>query len=363
MKLLEKIECRDAECPTRAICITILLHWKESISDLLEPLIRSMECGFATGDVVYGVYSVATTFGAHLIHGVPLPQLEQFMWSSYRRVCDLSQDSMIHWTQPVFQFVLNMQRQGPNWRELTVLSGDVMIESEYLTFAVDAGHRILMVLSWSFKAMLCFHFGFYSEAVQIYQDIAAIGDAFRMAYGAKQYLFFASLTHYAMFAQTKRRKYLRKGRSLLRTLRRLRDNVGCIDASLYVDLLEAEDLSTRRSPSVEVIVAAYDHAILVMARQKRDHLEALANERAGFALASKLPIDSDTYFERAMCLYKYQWGAIGKYEWLKWKVTMDRLRSSRRTSSFKETRLIGDVIRVTHHSESAPSQSILDING
>ena len=79
--------------------------------------------------------------------------------------------------------------------------------------------------------------------------------------------------------------------------------------------------------------------------------------------ASKLPIDSDTYFERAMCLYKYQWGAIGKYEWLKWKVTMDRLRSSRRTSSFKETRLIGDVIRVTHHSESAPSQSILDING
>lgn len=56
----------------------------------------------------------------------------------------------------------------------------------------------------------------------------------------------------------------------------------------------------------------------------------MANERAGFAVAELGRLEeAESYFERALQLYKYDWGSIAKYEWLQKKSTL-RLNDLRR---------------------------------
>jgi hypothetical protein len=72
----------------------------------------------------------------------------------------------------------------------------------------------------------------------------------------------------------------------------------------------------------EACLAAYNKAIAEMKRVKWVHMEALANERAGFYLACPCIGDfvkAEHYFNTVMDLYKNKWGSIAKYEWLREK--------------------------------------------
>ena len=79
----------------------------------------------------------------------------------------------------------------------------------------------------------------------------------------------------------------------------------------------AEDLSLKKSQTTADIVAAYDLAIETMASDKLPHAEALANERAAFyQVKCKNQYAAETYFERALQLYAYEWGATAKHDYL-----------------------------------------------
>lgn len=66
------------------------------------------------------------------------------------------------------------------------------------------------------------------------------------------------------------------------------------------------------------VVAMYLEATNAMEATKIVHFEALANERLAFYLVKHHRIeDAEAYFERALELYRFEWGSLAKYEWLR----------------------------------------------
>lgn len=85
----------------------------------------------------------------------------------------------------------------------------------------------------------------------------------------------------------------------------------------FVSILHAEENSLQKRVEVDDIASLYDTAIEDMADGKLLHLEALANERAGFVMGERgCQTEALQYFRRAMELYGNGWGAMAKYLWL-----------------------------------------------
>lgn len=92
---------------------------------------------------------------------------------------------------------------------------------------------------------------------------------------------------------------------------------GCPNVSAYLKLLDAEELSVRKLTAPRIVSVAYDRAIDAMAAAGRPHMEALANKRAAyFQVKQGNRAEAEKDFERAVHLYKYEWGGNAKHDWL-----------------------------------------------
>ena len=82
-------------------------------------------------------------------------------------------------------------------------------------------------------------------------------------------------------------------------------------------LLGPEEISSKGKAQPEEVVAAYSRAIGAMEETGWANMEGLANEKVGFYLVRVGELDrASAYFDRALYLYRYEWGALAKYEWL-----------------------------------------------
>ena len=59
LKLLERNPSREADCPTLAFANSLLLHWKEPLSDLRDPLFKAATAGFERGDLIYSTFCIS----------------------------------------------------------------------------------------------------------------------------------------------------------------------------------------------------------------------------------------------------------------------------------------------------------------
>jgi predicted ATPase len=144
MKLLDRIPCKEALCPVISLCSTLLLHWKTHIRSLVPALTKALNSGFEVGDVVYSSLCIVNHIAIRHILGENLESLEHFMRTAYNRLLDLGQSAMIRWVQPPMQFISNLRTSPTSWVELTILSGDVMDESEFMNEAIASNHKILL---------------------------------------------------------------------------------------------------------------------------------------------------------------------------------------------------------------------------
>jgi len=116
----------------------------------------------------------------------------------------------------------------------------------------------------------------------------------------------------------------------------------------FVLLLRAEDALAGKTTSADVITPLYDDAITAMAESKLTHLEALANERAGFLHVERGTLASARrYFLIALHLYKHKWGSTAKFEWLRERVQhlFTNMGDTDRGPQ------VGEVIEVKHERE------------
>ena len=85
----------------------------------------------------------------------------------------------------------------------------------------------------------------------------------------------------------------------------------------FLLFLEAEELALKKSRNITTVVAAYTNAIDTMHSEGFIQREALANERLSEVLfLLGWHTLSKQYLDRSLQLYRDEYGAMAKYEWL-----------------------------------------------
>ena len=344
LALQNQVKAKDAECATTVLSLTLLTHWYEPVRGMTSTLRQAVKAGFEVGDVVYGTYSLAMFYGAQTMIGINLEQLEASMRADARSICDLSHDAMGMWTQPVFQYVLNLRNDEPSsWLELTVLSGESMDETTFIRRALASNHQILVMMTLNYKALLACSFGFWSMAESIYVDLISMGKTFYFSFAAMSNSLFGGIASYSCYEQNGKRKHLKLARKNRTRLVRAASR-GCPNATAYLSFLEAEDLAVRKSSRPHDVSAAYKTAIGMLVSEGFPHTEAYARERAGFFHAKVgNREEAASCFRRALELYRDDWGAIARHDWLmeKSEVALRRMKVTEKTR-----RIIDSIVNI-----------------
>jgi tetratricopeptide (TPR) repeat protein len=317
LALLDKMQVRDAECTTTVLSLTLLTHWYEPLRGMPETLRRAASVGFEVGDVVYGTYCLAMVYSTEAVLGTNLEQLEASMRADARSISDFSQEAMDMWTQPAIQYVLNLRNDGSqSWQELTTLTGEFMDEEAYIRRALASNHRILVMMTMNFKAILACSFGFWSMAESIFIRLISMGKTFFFSYAATTTFLFGGIASYSCYKQSGKRKHLKLARKNRRRLASVALR-GSPDAPSFLSFLDAEDLAVRKSATPGAVSAAYNAAVVKLASAGYFHNEAHALERAGFFQARLGNYDDATfYFQKALHLYYNTCGSIARHDWL-----------------------------------------------
>jgi hypothetical protein len=198
------------------------LHWKTHIRSLVPALTKALNSGFEVGDVVYSSLCIVNHIAIRHILGENLESLEHFMRTAYNRLFDLGQSAMIRWVQPPMQFVSNLRTSPTSWVELTILSGDVMDESEFMDEAIASNHKILLRNVLRHKATLAYQFGYYEMAATIYERMDLVGRVYENTFGGPAYHFYGAMIFYELYRTTRQRKHVKSSKEAREALEMVR---------------------------------------------------------------------------------------------------------------------------------------------
>ncbi|KAI2505379.1 PhoQ sensor [Fragilaria crotonensis] len=316
LAMLEKMKCKEVECATLIISTSLSSHFQEPINGLIGSFDHAMDAGLESGDVVWGIYSLSVCVESRCMIGQNLAALEEYQRERYQRAAQFGQDALLRWSEPSMQYVLNLQCCSCNWRDLLTLSGEIMDEDEYTKFGVDANNELILWTVWFFKMQLAYQFGVYHVAERFLPDLDRTGDTAQANFSVPLWYYLAASIHYELYHRfpSEKRAHLKAARKYHKAVKRLDFSP---NSTPFLTLLAAEELSSRGKAKPEKVVAAYSRAIGAMAATGWANMEGLANERVGFYMVRVGDLDlASAYFDRAMHLYRYEWGALAKYEWL-----------------------------------------------
>jgi predicted ATPase len=349
LKMLEQTHLREVECATIIIATSLTSHFQEQINPLIPMFDRANDVGLESGEVVWGVYSLSVCVESRCMTGDNLERLEAYMRERYLRAGEIGQKSLLRWSEPSMQYVLHLLCDDVNWRFLMTLNGDVMNEDEYIQFGVDANNEMILWTVWFFKMQLAYHFGCYDQAEYLLKELDATGNTAQANFSVPLWYYLAASIHYERHRSDPKRQraHLASARKYHRAVQNLSFSP---NSQPFLMLLTAEEMSSRAATKGlvqkdEAIVNAYNDAIGAMAEVAWPNMEGVANERVGFYLVRVGDVDlAQKYFDRAMYLYKYEWGAVAKYEWL---LEHSNLAIAARTGRVgKVSTVVGNIIHV-----------------
>ena len=251
--------------------------------------------------------------------GRNLSSLAESLKLFYSRVVDLGQRVMALILQPVLQSILNQLSVPNDWNDIAIFTGEVMDESEYMQEPEVINNPVGMATVFLLKANLAEKFGSLRLAETCLDKVGRIGESVRFSHGAVPWYQVAGITHYRLFAATGKRRHLKTARSFKKRLVRI-DAIGCPNASTAVALLDAYEATLRESSDNHdsAMLKTFTTCLSIVAQGGRLNEEASLNEIAFFACAKRnMMTDANMYLERALQIYKEDWGSVAKYAWLK----------------------------------------------
>lgn len=199
MTLLDRMQCKEAICPTICLTVACLSHWNEPLHELLKPIDDALNVAFDIGDVFYGTYGLSLLFSMENLLGGDAERKLEWMRYQYQRVQDLGQEDLLIWLQPPFQMLLNW-RSEENWRHLTSLTGEIMDESTYLRRAKELKQNHLVTAVLIPKSTLQCALGFYEMAEKTFDELGdVLGKNLRFAYPVLSWYFWASFTFFELY--------------------------------------------------------------------------------------------------------------------------------------------------------------------
>jgi predicted ATPase len=320
LDMLQHTDSSAAEAYTKGLAITLLTHWYDPLNDVQFALRKAAQNGFHVGDVVNGSFCLGMSYAVEITLGTNLEHLEVIMRENDAKIRQYSESMLLMWAQPSIQYVLNLRTtERQNWREVVILDGEFMNEHIFIPQIIEAKHLTLWSIVLTYKCILAASFGLWSEALSIFRETININDCVHYTFGALALYFFGSLSSYSLYGMNRKKKYLRIARkwraAYVKGHRR-----GNKNTLSYMTLLDAEDLSVKKSTAYPKVIESYEKAIKAANLQGVSHQKALANERKALFLARLGKFEeAENHFNRSIQIYETEWGSPVTCEWLKEK--------------------------------------------
>jgi predicted ATPase len=323
LALTRKLKCLETEISTRTLLSLGVLHWKEPIKNLADPLTKAFSGSFMTGNLWYGALASANALLSSLCCGSNLIILRKQALNYLAKFKEYKQDQLAICLLPTSQCILHFTSTFDYWSDAVKITGEVMNEEDYLEECDRSNYKTLKGDLYTLKLLMAYSFGQLDAAKIILKKLKAAAKVMRLHYLFYTYHFFAGMTNLALYQSEPKNDYLRKARSHKKKLQNLRA-VNCPNSEPLVKILELEELSLSASsgPDLQRYESALHEAVQACRDAGLVQHTAIAYERAGFMFAAHNDFPkAETYFDHALDLFKHEWGSIAKYSWLKRQVT------------------------------------------
>lgn len=359
-QLQAKVGDRSMEGATAAMVHAFLYHWKNPLQDSLPPLLHAFGTAVDVGEID-AAFTVASTYSLAALHcGLDLVELENSLKNYCRQMSDFEHRRQALLSLPCWQLCLNLL--GNAHQSPCVLTGDAMNQDQIAEEATKSGHLLAHCNLNLCKIMACYFFDSIEplDALLVAQEKEpSIGSHFSL-YVTR---FYVGLAYVALLHQSQKntRRFRRGARRCLNRLTKW-VKVGCNNCKPLASLVHAELTSSTSSyvcssSTNDKLENLYRTAIEDARQCGFQHVEALANERAGRALMRSGHLELATpYLVASRQLYQ-TWGAAAKAEWI------DRLIASHSDESNRERKSHGSSL-VTLNSAATgegPHDSVVSV--
>ena len=257
--------------------------------------------------------------------GVPLPEVEECL----RDICVKLRDFRIASTsivaEPFWQAVLNLMGESEDPLQL---NGEALCQQDALQHARDTNNDMVV---YTIRYHLVHLYG-YLEAKELgerlfqeMKDKPKSHRALRCHFIDSSLQFFTGLLWCDLYRQSQKRRHRARALRMMRFVeKRVQDGNQVYIPILGILLAEKTTLGrTHNNNDVTTVIQAYQDAIDRTIDCEVPHYEAVANEKAGNALADMDKSAAQEYYSRALDLYE-RWGAQSLVDNVQLKLDMLR---------------------------------------
>lgn len=319
LKLLKQLKAKGQECVVTANAVWFTLYKRKTLAECMCFFENVFSNAFEMCEVIHLCYSMPLYFILRFFSGDNLQDLmELTMRKMYHQLKDYGGDLSLSVSEPVMQFVLNLQSDTQNWKDLTILKGEIMDEENFWSIH-STEFAVIRDKVFFFKFLLSFLFGFYNEArmlgEQLLYENKLRNKQINCMYLSLPIYFYLTMVSYRLYDETKKRRHLRKARKYKAFLVQQHAR-GNPNIAVFLSIFEAIELSLR-SKNVEEICNAYNHSSQMQINEGLPYLEGLVYEEAFRTVAKLGYVDrAKEYLLLAKTAYEDKWGAKAKSNWL-----------------------------------------------
>jgi|WetSurSiteA1Bulk_404760.scaffolds.fasta_scaffold00015_14 predicted ATPase/signal transduction histidine kinase len=164
IELMKKFNTKEYETRINLVFNLFVRHWRDKLSNTIEPFTESYQRGLETGDYEYAAYC-GDYLGIHLLHsGARLEKVEEEMEKYVEVIAKLNQELIIISLKLAHQVVLNLMGKSKN---RILLVGESYNESEITPLLIQNNNVASLGSLYCMKALLCFIFDDRKNSLEI----------------------------------------------------------------------------------------------------------------------------------------------------------------------------------------------------
>ncbi|MBI4780842.1 MAG: AAA family ATPase [Oscillatoriophycideae cyanobacterium NC_groundwater_1537_Pr4_S-0.65um_50_18] len=163
LRQLSQPQPHSLRARTLVIVNTFIIHWKDHLSDTLQPLLEAYQSGLETGDLEFAAYSAHSYCFNFYAVGRELVEVERELTKYNEAICQIKQETALTWNQIFQQAIANLRDYSVN---PTRLVGKFYNEENGLPQHEIANDGTAIFNVYFNKLFLCYLFSNYVQAVE-----------------------------------------------------------------------------------------------------------------------------------------------------------------------------------------------------
>eukprot|EP00797_Seminavis_robusta_P037449 Sro98_g050530.2 (840) ;mRNA; f:79081-81600 len=283
---------------------TCINHMKEPLAHSVDPLLMAYRAGLESGEAYHGGCCMSAYMGVYITMGLPIGPLLGDMEKFIGQLQEGGQGQLVRFIRPMNEFarILAGKQSSPLIIDETDLPVYRSTDSIWLIYLQYIQNDI-----WEARNTL-------RRVMKTTKE--PLFDVIYMSYHLR---IVSALICYGIYRLKPKRKYIRMA-SKFKKWFRTKAQKGDINVPGMLQLVEAEEAATLQHSTTDQTRKIFDQAIQSLRQGSFTAFAAIANERAGDAMARfNDPFWRDNYYRSARLLYK-EWGATTKAEEMKAKL-------------------------------------------